>query len=999
MLNRFSLFHTSSSLLQRPDHALYGSVNWGLVSTGSYAIVDPADPHAVLYLSEKEYKVLLRVVLSNDQTLIVLARPGDTKVDDASKVKTNSPPGGGPKARSTTSNSSFPASSAVDPASPYSTKPPGQSASFWSHFYNCFGADIGANRLLNPTLQNMKQAVNLWARTLYGWSGGQLSSVGFYQDSAQVASYFWHLLKHEGPANLCKRMKISLFILNTYLSGKPIDDSRHLGVAISIRHGLPRWLPLRARASIRAGDSRAIRIWASILGMYKGFDTPHPPVSLDTIRNKPYEVTEKTQRFFTFLRTAFIPWLRQNGWVPPFQGNSDHPYMSIKAGPNKGKSILGIGLDVLAWKRFGDAPLIRYLLASGHTLALQYYQLCQGLVIGEMRFTDSQGQARVSQGPYNFNTDQEVFLGRLSVKEEAAGKNRIFALGDWFTQYALKPLHDWLFRILPNLPGDGTMNQGAALQGVLGHTHYWCYDISSATDNIPRVLYTKLLECLLGPELAQAWEQLLVDREFVLLDPDSKDRTVQQRVRYGRGQPMGFLSSWAMLDFVHHAIVQYSAWRVGKFPFFTYSITGDDSVIAKCQVVAKEYLIVMRELEIPISVAKSYTSERAMVQYISRTVRSGVDLSPASFREELAVQGMADRIAFAIRLAQRGWVDLTSSKWLTSLARLTLAFNENTYYSYVLGPKGRMGWKVDVAVSAFLGPGSPLYREPGFQGTAYIGFLLHWLGVGDALSKGHISTWNCHVPTNLDFTMKLTKLYTNCLKSFQEKILVLRRTLESSLDDFESKLLMDFTGGQKWTDPTQIVILLDWLEYYRGKVTEYTNAISRLRARYTTCTGTMVLGAAHDIPDYHRNNVNQIRRQLTEWSDNYGNKYSSRVVEIFMRLIQQQLVLTHLLPMPKVSDFDPTLPPKRELFTRDVHDWIASAVQAGFLVPLSEEYGRLSLKGVLGLRSCQRKADVVALRQRQEIDFMSGRGLRLLKPMKPKVSFKEHPILGGLPGS
>lgn len=35
----------------------------------------------------------------------------------------------------------------------------------------------------------------------------------------------------------------------------------------------------------------------------------------------------------------------------------------------------------------------------------------------------------------------EAVLGRLSVKEEAAGKMRVFAMVDAFTQWALKPLH------------------------------------------------------------------------------------------------------------------------------------------------------------------------------------------------------------------------------------------------------------------------------------------------------------------------------------------------------------------------------------------------------------------------------------------------------------------------------------------------------------------------------------------------------------------------------
>jgi len=33
-------------------------------------------------------------------------------------------------------------------------------------------------------------------------------------------------------------------------------------------------------------------------------------------------------------------------------------------------------------------------------------------------------------------------------------------------------------------------------------------------------------------------------------------------VRYAVGQPMGALSSWAMLNLTHHLMMQYCSWRV-----------------------------------------------------------------------------------------------------------------------------------------------------------------------------------------------------------------------------------------------------------------------------------------------------------------------------------------------------------------------------------------------------------------------------------------------------
>lgn len=38
---------------------------------------------------------------------------------------------------------------------------------------------------------------------------------------------------------------------------------------------------------------------------------------------------------------------------------------------------------------------------------------------------------------------------------------------------------------------------------------------------------------------------------------------VPEYIRYAVGQPMGALSSWAMLALTHHFIVQYAAYRTG----------------------------------------------------------------------------------------------------------------------------------------------------------------------------------------------------------------------------------------------------------------------------------------------------------------------------------------------------------------------------------------------------------------------------------------------------
>lgn len=50
-------------------------------------------------------------------------------------------------------------------------------------------------------------------------------------------------------------------------------------------------------------------------------------------------------------------------------------------------------------------------------------------------------------------------LAKLGFKEEAAGKVRVFAMVDPFTQWVMRPIHLAIFTILRGIPMDGTFHQ------------------------------------------------------------------------------------------------------------------------------------------------------------------------------------------------------------------------------------------------------------------------------------------------------------------------------------------------------------------------------------------------------------------------------------------------------------------------------------------------------------------------------------------------------------
>lgn len=51
------------------------------------------------------------------------------------------------------------------------------------------------------------------------------------------------------------------------------------------------------------------------------------------------------------------------------------------------------------------------------------------------------------------------YIGKLGFKSEPAGKVRVFAMVECWTQWLLYPIHQFIFNLLDSLPTDGTLDQ------------------------------------------------------------------------------------------------------------------------------------------------------------------------------------------------------------------------------------------------------------------------------------------------------------------------------------------------------------------------------------------------------------------------------------------------------------------------------------------------------------------------------------------------------------
>jgi len=199
--------------------------------------------------------------------------------------------------------------------------------------------------------------------------------------------------------------------------------------------------------------------------------------------------------------------------------------------------------------------------------------------------------------------ESEVKLGRLHVFAEWGGKTRTVALVDYWTQTLFTPLHDTIAHFLSLIASDGTYDQESIAvkvrtwtQGTdTGDLH--SFDLTAATDRLPRSLQEDVLAYLLGDRaMATAWSRILVHRDFVTEDG--------KKLNYTVGQPMGSKSSWAMLAITHHVIVQVAAARASVPGFGDYVVLGDDIVINN-KLVAGEYQKIMSGLGVGINASKS----------------------------------------------------------------------------------------------------------------------------------------------------------------------------------------------------------------------------------------------------------------------------------------------------------------------------------------------------------------------------------------------------------
>jgi len=537
-----------------------------------------------------------------------------------------------------------------------------------------------------------------WLLQTYGWKIISLS-----MKSAAISKrlrllnnwtrFLLKLNKHHGPNFVVKYLKASQLALMKKISGVPFSSLRELEPDLPLprltQSGLPHFLSSNDRSAILQGSSKVFQLWVSLLSIYRVLKVPGK-LKLSTITD-PFKgdpgILDKVSSFLVLFSKKV--W-SASGVSRDISGGKLLPLQT--ASPSSKVSWLGWYEDAQSIL-LGDLSevFLRYLRLTKNDWLIQQFDLALSVrdrifcltktkpelfefCLPGVRVPLQHNNGRVVSSLILRDPGKSGPLGALSLKREPAGKIRVFAMVDVWTQSALRPLHDRIFQFLAKLPNDGTFDQDesfrrAQAKAVKAGCSYG-YDLSAATDRLPLSLQKVVLNSIFGEGVGDTWASLLVDRDYIINPRTQDEFNTPSCLRYAVGQPMGALSSWGMLALTHHFIVQYCAIKCklasSSVWFEGYELLGDDIVLFHPRV-ADLYKRVMNQLGVEINASKSVISPNLPVLEFAKRFAIGFrDLSPLSFRQVVNTNNLYGRLDWALKLILRGSSDALKIWWLAN---------------------------------------------------------------------------------------------------------------------------------------------------------------------------------------------------------------------------------------------------------------------------------------------------------------------------------------------
>jgi len=453
--------------------------------------------------------------------------------------------------------------------------------------------------------------------------------------------------KNHGPVYTVKYLKACQLAIQKKLAGQPFSSLREVEPDYNFprlsKSGLPSVIKTTDRASICNNSFRIIRLYLSLFSIYRIIKIEFSP-KLNTITDNFTGSNIHLKDFNTWLERNSKSILQKFSRLNILDLKSYRILPILKSSPQGSRSythLIGSYVGLKNSEFFSQLKEYLELTKSANILIL--FRNIEYIM------------DRFNVVPKNKN----LSLGKLSFKEEAAGKLRVFAMVDIITQSILEPLHRTLFNLFRNIPNDCTHDQDKGFKLAqdlsLKYNCSFGFDLSSATDRLPLSSQASVLNSLFG--IGDLWADILVKRDYEI--SSNKYGIPEGSLRYSVGQPMGALSSWAMLNLVHHMMIQFIATHLEKVPkgvwYSEYVILGDDLVLFDKEV-ADRYLSLCKELGVSINLSKSIISEsKPVLEFAKRTSVKGVDVSALPAKELINSNNFFGRLAVTTRLIRNKW--------------------------------------------------------------------------------------------------------------------------------------------------------------------------------------------------------------------------------------------------------------------------------------------------------------------------------------------------------
>jgi len=301
-----------------------------------------------------------------------------------------------------------------------------------------------------------------------------------------------------------------------------------LPVPVSLtRSGYPRIIPSFHRRFLYRKDEKAdmlVKIFLSFFSLYRIVELAKK-VDKSTFKSiiSPWDDPDRVETTVSLIKedmrdllVRYTPWIKD---IPLNQGMSFDP--SWKALPTypqmaEGFSSFLRGEGKRGWPIKWRSPFLAFLYElSAYSMLLETIHK-----LGEQWSSGILWRTRVR---YAWDVNNKLFsgsdldyferfngpllpsyrqlgippvTGRLGQTLEGGAKRRIFAIGNFINQRLLKPFHDWLMAVLSHLPTDGTFNQTAPLDRLVGKMTVSSFDLKLATDRWPLLVLQEITRYL-----------------------------------------------------------------------------------------------------------------------------------------------------------------------------------------------------------------------------------------------------------------------------------------------------------------------------------------------------------------------------------------------------------------------------------------------------------------------------------------------------------------------